>query len=134
MIVPSLMERPSLSHGKDCSINPSSQCAKLKLNVANAALDPVLALFQSEGVHWNGSTMGEGLRQAAAYYLRQRVAPPSFYHLPGAIDLEPSTDRFPDEKPFYVVDLGVVISQLHRWRRHFPRVEPFCKCFKAKYL
>ena len=29
------------------------------------------------------------------------------------------------EEPFYVVDIGMVISQLYQWKQYFPRVEPF---------
>ena len=29
------------------------------------------------------------------------------------------------EDPFYVVDLGVIVSQVYQWRKFFPRVEPF---------
>jgi hypothetical protein len=38
--------------------------------------------------------------------------------------LEPGVSH-PIEDPFYVVDLGIVASQLARWRAAFPRVVPY---------
>jgi hypothetical protein len=86
-------------------------------------------LLIQEGVYLGGSSVGKGLKHAARYHLHQRVAPPDFYNLPGALDLEPNADRAPLEDSFYVIDIGVLISQVYQWRRYFPRVEPFCKSF-----
>lgn len=84
-------------------------------------------LLKEEGVYLGGASVGKGLKHAAHYHLHQRVAPPDFYNLPGAADLEPNADRAPLEDSFYVVDIGVLVSQVYQWRRLFPRVEPFCK-------
>ena len=87
-------------------------------------------LLIEEGVYLGGASVGKGLKHAARYHLHQRVVPPDFYNLPGALDLEPTADRAPLEDSFYVVDIGVLVSQVYQWRRLFPRVEPFCKSFK----
>jgi hypothetical protein len=84
-------------------------------------------LLIQEGVYLGGASVGKGLKHAARYHLHQRVTPPDFYNLPGAADLEPTADRAPLEDAFYVVDIGVLVSQVYQWRRLFPRVEPFCK-------
>ena len=84
-------------------------------------------------VYLGGSSVGKGLRQAAQYHLQKRVAKPNFYNLPGAANLEPGVDRVPLEDSFYVIDLGLLVSQVYQWRRYFPRVEPFCKSDLALY-
>ena len=87
----------------------------------------------NEDVYLGGSSVGKGLRQAAQYHLQKRVAKPDFYNLPGAANLEPGVDRAPLENSFYVIDLGLLVSQVYQWRRYFPRVEPFCKSDFALY-
>lgn len=84
-------------------------------------------LLRDEGVYFGGASVGKGLKHAARYHLHQRVIPPDFYNLPGAKDLEPNVDKAPLEDSFYVVDIGVLVSQVYQWRLLFPRVEPFCK-------
>ena len=96
-----------------------------KVDVPNAS-NCLSELLIKEGVYLGGSSVGKGLKHAARYHLHQRVTPPDFYTLPGAIDLEPNTDRTPLEDSFYIIDIGVLISQVYQWRRYFPRVEPFC--------
>jgi hypothetical protein len=98
--------------------------SKVDVPTASNRLSDILI---QEGVYLGGSSVGKGLKHAARYYLHRRVVPPDFYNLPGAVDLEPSADRAPLEDPFYIVDIGVLVSQVYQWRRYFPRVEPFCK-------
>ena len=74
--------------------------------------------------------MGKGFRRAARYYLR-KAAP---LKIPDAA-LPPSTGAASHllnpgvehrvEDPFYVVDIGMVISQMYQWKQFFPRVEIF---------
>jgi hypothetical protein len=92
------------------------------LSASNRLADVLI----NEGVYLGGSSMGKGLKHAARYHLHKRVAKPDFYDLPGAADLVPGADRAPLEDSFYVVDIGVLVSQVYQWRRYFPRVEPFC--------
>jgi len=79
---------------------------------------------------WNvmlgGSTIGKGLLKAADHHFQQQQQKMSVSHLaalPGASDL--TTLALPLEDPFYVVDIGVLVSQVYQWRRFFPRIEPF---------
>jgi hypothetical protein len=51
-------------------------------------------LLIQEGVFLGGSSVGKGLKHAARYHLHQRVLPPDFYNLPGALDLEPEASIF----------------------------------------
>ncbi|KAL3908897.1 MAG: hypothetical protein SGILL_008306 [Bacillariaceae sp.] len=89
-------------------------------------------VFQQANVFMGGSSIGKGLKKAANYYLsnesnnRGSNNRPSHLSLPGAKDLVLSEqDQVPVEEAFYVVDLGVVVSQVYQWRRYFPRIEPF---------
>ena len=85
-------------------------------------------VFQENNVFLGGCSFGKGLRKAAHYYLCERLSTmskPSHLAFPGAEDLDPSCDLTPIEESFYVVDLGVIVSQVYQWRRFFPRVEPF---------
>jgi len=74
--------------------------------------------------------MGKGFRRATRYYLR-KTAPlkiPDAALSPSLGDssnlLNPGVEHRVEE-PFYVVDIGMVISQLYQWKQYFPRVEPF---------
>ena len=85
-------------------------------------------VFQEANVYLGGCSFGKGLRKATQYYLHERISKnpiPTHLDLPGAADLDPSCDPVPVEDSFYVVDLGVIVSQVYQWRRFFPRVEPF---------
>lgn len=85
-------------------------------------------ILREENVYLGGSSVGQGLKHAARYYLHHRVAQqqkPSFFKLPGAARLNAQTEEMPLEDSFYVVDLGILVSQVYQWRRYFPRVEPF---------
>ena len=109
--------------------SPARSRAKSFSNVDVPSASNRLSEFLiNEGVYLGGSSVGKGLKHAARYHLHKRVAKPDFYNLPGAADLEPGADRAPLEDAFYVVDIGVLVSQVYQWRRYFPRVEPFCKC------
>lgn len=97
-----------------------------------------------------GSSIGKGLKKAASHYLRERsVKNAPHLSLPGAKDLAlDDDDQTPTEEAFYIVDLGVVVSQVYQCkfsdeftsftpyshiscftssigRRFFPRIEPF---------
>ena len=85
-------------------------------------------VLRESNVYLGGSSVGKGLKKAARYYLSNRLGQadkPDFFDLPGAQDLCPDVDKTPLESPFYIVDLGVLVSQVYQWRRFFPRVEPF---------
>ena len=108
--------------------SPARVRAKSFSNVnAELASNRLSEFLINEGVYLGGSSVGKGLKHAARYYLHNRVAKPDFYNLPGAADLEPGADRAPLEDSFYIIDIGVLVSQVYQWRRYFPRVEPFCK-------
>jgi ornithine decarboxylase len=98
-------------------------------DVDEAQASGILAdVFRESDVYLGGSSVGKGLKKAARYYLEDRLAgapKPSHLLLPGAADLNPDADTMPLEEAFYVIDLGVVVSQVYQWRKHFPRVEPF---------
>ena len=107
--------------------SPARSRAKSFSNVDVPSASNRLSEFLiNEGVYLGGSSVGKGLNHAARYHLHKRVAKPDFYNLPGAADLEPGADRAPLEDSFYVIDIGVLVSQVYQWRRYFPRVEPFC--------
>jgi len=62
-------------------------------------------IMRQNNVYLGGSAMGKGFRRAARYYLQ--------------------SDQGVAEDSFYVVDIGVVVSQYYQWRQHFPRVQCF---------
>ena len=87
-------------------------------------------LIREHSVFLGGSSMGKGFRRATRYYLR-KTAPlkiPDAALSPSLGDssnlLNPGVEHRVEE-PFYVVDIGMVISQLYQWKQYFPRVEPF---------
>ena len=99
-------------------------------NVDAEQASGVLAdLLREENVFLGGAALGQGLKHAARYYLHHRVAAgqqkPTYLSMPGAAKLHPNVERMPLEDSFYVVDLGVLMSQVYQWRRYFPRVDPF---------
>lgn len=109
--------------------SPARSRAKSFSNVdVSSASNRLSEFLINEGVYLGGSSVGKGLKHAARYYLHNHLEKPDFYNLPGAADLEPEADRSPLEDSFYIVDIGVIVSQVYQWRRYFPRVEPFCKC------
>ena len=105
--------------------------------VERATLDALTSTLKSCDAHMGGSAIGKGFRLAARYHLHKRaprsLPPPlakSSAPPPGApahwddSALEPGVHRT-IEDPFYVVDLGIVTTQLARWRAAFPRVVPY---------
>jgi hypothetical protein len=75
-------------------------------------------VLKENDVFLGGSSIGKGLKKAANYYLSERsmttkLAP--HLSLPGAKDLALEGDaQTPTEEAFYVVDLGVVVSQVYQ--------------------
>ena len=105
----------------------SAAAARTRRTKANGA--GILApLIREHSVFLGGSSMGKGFRRAARYYLR-KAAP---LKIPDAV-LSPSLGDASNllnpgvehrvEEPFYVVDIGMVISQLYQWKQYFPRGE-----------
>lgn len=114
--------------------SPARSRAKSFSNVdVSSASNRLSEFLINEGVYLGGSSVGKGLKHAARYYLHHHLEKPDFYSLPGAADLEPEADRSPLEDSFYIVDIGVIVSQVYQWRRYFPRVEPFCKYRYSTY-
>lgn len=105
----------------------ATAAARTRRTKANGA--GILApLIREHSVFLGGSSMGKGFRRAARYYLR-KAAP---LKIPDAV-LSPSLGDASNllnpgvehrvEEPFYVVDIGMVISQLYQWKQYFPRGE-----------
>jgi hypothetical protein len=89
-------------------------------------------LVSESNVYLGGSAIGKGLKKAARFYLKhnQDSKPlPDYYQLPGAQFLEVKEE--PVEDPFYVVDLGVLVSQVYQWRRYVPCCFALA-CFASK--
>jgi hypothetical protein len=87
-------------------------------DVDEAQASGILAdVFRESDVYLGGSSVGKGLKKAARYYLEDRFAgapKPAHLLLPGAADLNPDVDKMPLEEAFYVIDLGVVVSQVYQ--------------------
>ena len=74
-------------------------------------------VLKDADVFLGGSSVGKGLKKAANYYLSERVLrspTPNHLTLPGAADLSPECEKSPTEEAFYVLDLGVVVSQVYQ--------------------
>ena len=73
-------------------------------------------LIQEQNVYVGGSCMGKGLKKAAVHYLEKRAAAASnpLLKLPGASLLSEDCNPTPNEEPFYIVDLGVLVSQVYQ--------------------
>lgn len=87
-------------------------------------------VLREKDAYIGGSSMGKGLVKAARYILRsqQQEQAEQQYAMVGASDLNSDILENPEcpiEESFYIVDLGVIISQFYQWRLKFPRVEPF---------
>jgi hypothetical protein len=63
-----------------------------------------------------GSSIGKGLKKAAMFYMSGRSVKNALHlSLPGAKDLSlHDDDQTPTEEAFYIVDLGVVVSQVYQ--------------------
>ena len=94
-------------------------------------------ILHNNDVYLGGSALGKGFRRAARYYLQQ-VGPKNTIDdtnlLLGEIDEDKAyleeleeevMDAVPAEDSFYVVDIGIIVSQFYQWRKHFPRVFPY---------
>ena len=68
-----------------------------------------------------GSSIGQGFGKAARYHIRETLVKRRKQLDHPDLDLQSPVL----EDSFYVVDLGVVVSQVFQWRKYFPRVQPF---------
>lgn len=74
-------------------------------------------VLKENNVLLGGSSLGKGLTKAARYYLRKQLSTmprPTHFGLPGAAALVENADMVPLEDSFYVLDLGVVVSQVYQ--------------------
>ncbi|KAL7534476.1 hypothetical protein ACHAXR_007960 [Thalassiosira sp. AJA248-18] len=117
-------------------------------SVERATLEALTTTLRSCNAHLGGSAIGKGFRLAARYHLHKRA--PHAIPLIGSLSLDnksivgdtkaqPASSATPlwddsalepgvqhtIEDPFYIVDLGIVSTQLARWRAAFPRVVPY---------
>jgi ornithine decarboxylase len=108
---------------EECPVSPVNRVRSSSF----ADIDEVQAsgiltdLLRENDVFLGGCSIGKGFKTAARRYLHQAQAEAK--QLAKHPDLE--IDATPLEEAFYVVDLGVVVSQVYQWRKYFPRVEPF---------
>ena len=122
--------------------------------VEQATLEALTTTLRGCNAHLGGSAIGKGFRLAARYHLMKRAphslpllrsSSPnissssnikSFSLIDNAADTKMSSPQWDDtvlepgvqhtiEDPFYIVDLGIVSTQLARWRAAFPRVVPY---------
>lgn len=85
---------------------------------AEAASGLLGQILKEQNVYLGGSCMGKGLRKAAQYYLEKRVASSplaGILLLPGASNLAAGCPSV-NEEPFYIVDIGVLFSQVCQCR------------------
>ena len=76
-------------------------------------------VLREAGVILGGAALGQGLKLAANYQLMKKREEMGMNFDKNIAPL------LPVEESFYVVDVGVVLSQVYQWRKAFPRVEPF---------
>ena len=77
-------------------------------------------VIKESNVFLGGSSIGKGLKKAANYHMKRNLlsqSMPSHFSLPGAKDLVDVAEKAPLETSFYVVDLGIVVSQVYQWRK-----------------
>ena len=92
-------------------------------------------LEQEFNVHLGGSSIGRGFRRAARYYLRNKAPQSIGARIQNVLKEHDFGENYADdllpgvaakiEEPFYICDLGVVVSQFYQWKKSLPRVEPF---------
>eukprot|EP00567_Pseudictyota_dubia_P001098 CAMPEP_0197466226 /NCGR_PEP_ID=MMETSP1175-20131217/64941_1 /TAXON_ID=1003142 /ORGANISM="Triceratium dubium, Strain CCMP147" /LENGTH=722 /DNA_ID=CAMNT_0043002257 /DNA_START=42 /DNA_END=2210 /DNA_ORIENTATION=- len=85
------------------------------------------SILKENGVFLGGSSMGKGFRRAARYYLRKQAplkVPASTFSTESTTLLNEGVG-YRVEDPFYVVDIGMVVSQYYQWQKNFPRVDVF---------
>jgi hypothetical protein len=92
--------------------------ANVDETLASSLLTKVL---RENDVFLGGSSLGKGLKKAAHYYFNEhlmKLGKPSYLGLPGSVDLAPvePTELMPLEDSFYVVDIGMVVSQVRETR------------------
>lgn len=81
---------------------------------ASGILTDVLA---ENNVFLGGSSLGKGLPKAARYHLKQKhsqMEKPNHLNLPGSKDIVENAEIMPIEESFYILDLGVVVSQVYQ--------------------
>ena len=77
-------------------------------------------VLKENEVYLSGSAIGKGLNRACRFYLKERLstAPiPEHFELRGASDLNDTAQLTPLEESFYVVDIGLIVSQVYQWRK-----------------
>ena len=77
------------------------------------------SVIQQHNVFLGGSSIGKGLKKAARYYLNGHSVVDGnnkneFLSLAGAAHLTDAARELPPEEAFYVVDLGIVVSQVYQ--------------------
>ena len=127
--------------------------SSMDTSVEHATLEALTSTLRTCDAHLGGSAIGKGFRLAARYHLHKRAphslpmrpssplasteglpldddrrvaaaAATSMPHNWDDSDLEPGV-RHTIEDPFYIVDLGIVSTQLARWHAALPRVIPY---------
>ena len=98
----------------------SENFADIDTTSASGILEDIL---KENSVLLGGSSIGKGFKKAAKTYLKtqQALTQQAYAHHPD-LCVDPHSCV---EDAFYVVDLGVIVSQVYQWRKFFPRVEPF---------
>lgn len=120
------MEKAPIDSDKNATLSTNYNAPFDDVDEVESAIT-LTQMFREKKVWLGGSSMGKGFRRAAQYYLnnlKARTAPEHF-NFDGASDLNDSIKAGPVEESFYVIDLGVIVSQFYQWRLAFPRVEPF---------
>ena len=82
------------------------------------------SVIQQHNVFLGGSSIGKGLKKAARYYLNGHSVVDGnnkneFLSLAGAAHLTDAARELPPEEAFYVVDLGIVVSQVYQCKYHY---------------
>jgi len=81
--------------------------------------------LQESNVFLGGSSVGKGLKKAAQFYMNERDRKKVREDLPGFAKLQSGVRSFASGASFYVVDIGIIVSQMYQWKLNFPRIEPF---------
>ena len=136
-------------HDNEVDVNNNEPTSSTTTNVEQATLEALTTTLRGCNAHLGGSAIGKGFRLAARYHLMKRAPHSlpllrsscssnikSFSLIDNATDTKMSSPQWDDtvlepgvqhtiEDPFYIVDLGIVSTQLARWRAAFPRVVPY---------
>lgn len=95
----------------------SNSFALIDESEASGILTNVLT---ENNVYMGGSSLGKGLNKAARHFMKKKLSSmelPNHFKLPGAADLNSTTETTPLEESFYVIDLGVVVSQVYQCKQ-----------------